>query len=341
MRQLPSGCRLICSGILIPVLLILYFKGHSKVNDSQNQTSGIRIEINDIIPESRVVINVPTGVYAQSQRETRVIFYALPNGNSIEQTEGRVPLSEEEWRYDIQHIAAQTRFLRENDSRYNYVVALLESKTKAWTSHAATFNNSGELYKALIDTVRCLLNNNFNAYARASNQRVILASHSGGGRFLFNYISAVDTIPEYIERIIFIDSNYGYETDLHKNKLAEWLKSRNGRLEVFAYVDTTVIINGKPIVSSKGGTGYRSRLMAEDLKSAGTALVFEADTLFKTYKGASAEILIKENPDGRIYHTVLVERNGLIHGVLSGSPLQEKSYTFWGERAYERYIVKP
>ncbi|MDP3399076.1 MAG: hypothetical protein Q8S23_08010, partial [Bacteroidales bacterium] len=110
---------------------------------------------------------------------------------------------------------------------------------------------------------------------------------------------------------------------------------------VMAYVDTTVILDGKPIVSSKGGTGYRSHMMAADLKNSGVDLNFVADTTFKKYSGNSAEVIIKENPSGKVYHTVLVEKNGLIHGVLSGSSLSEKGYVFWGERAYEKYIAKP
>ncbi len=80
--------------------------------------------------------------------------------------------------------------------------------------------------------------------------------------------------------------------------------------------------------------------MASDLKSAGIGLIERRDTAFVTYKGKGVEILIKENPQGKIYHTVLVERNGLIHMLLTGSPLEMRGYSFWGERCYTKFITE-
>jgi hypothetical protein len=51
-----------------------------------------------------------------------------------------------------------------------------------------------------------------------------------------------------------------------------------------------------------------------------------------------ARFIIHTNPDTLILHTVLVERNGLIHSVLFNSPGDEKEYTFFGDRAYSHYI---
>lgn len=337
----PSGRRKIHTGILISALLLLFGTWLSFGKGATYQALGTRVELHDIIPESRVVINIPSGVFANGLRPTRVIFYALPNGNTIEQTEGRAVTDESEWRYNIQHIAAQTAFLRERDSTHNYIVVYVESKTRAWTSHASKYAQSGNMYTSLVDSVRNFLAFNFSRFASVENQKLILASHSGGGRFVFNYIASSDVIPHFIERLIFIDSNYGYESEIHLNKIAEWLNKGEKHLEVMAYVDTTVILEGKPIVSSKGGTGYRSHMMATNLKNTGVELNFTADSTFKKYVGESAEIIIKENPSGKIYHTVLVEKNGLIHGVLSGSSISEKGYIFWGERAYEKYIAKP
>ena len=41
-----------------------------------------------------------------------LVVYALPNGNTLEQTLGRKLRNGDDWHFDIQHIAAQTRFLR-------------------------------------------------------------------------------------------------------------------------------------------------------------------------------------------------------------------------------------
>lgn len=330
----------ICSGIISSVLLFLLSVWPTHIKGENLQLSGTRIELHDIIPESRAVINIPSSRYASERKTTRIIFYALPNGNSIEQTEGRKISGHDEWRFDIQHISAQVKFLRQYDTSHNYIVVYLESKTKAWTSHASKYSEQKNLYTHLLDSVRNFISDNFGGFASIENQSIILASHSGGGRFVFNYILENDSISSFVERLIFIDSNYGFEPDLHTEKIYSWLQKQGHFLEVIAYVDTTVILNGKPIVSSKGGTGYRSVMMADELMKKGIEMQFVSDTIFKSYRGAAAEIMIKENPQGKIYHTVLVERNGLIHGVLSGGGLSEKSYKFWGDRAYSDYIEK-
>lgn len=303
-----------------------------------------RIEIFSIIPQSRVVVNIPSQGKLKGSRETRVILYALPNGNTIEQTEGLFfedrEKREKEWRYDIQHIAAQVRFIREADKKHNYIVVYLESTTKAWTSHASAHSNSPALYKFLVDSIRSYIANELPEIAPLSGQKLILASHSGGGRFLFNLIKGLDSIPPNIERVIFLDSNYGYETEQHADKLFKWIqKSPDKLLGVISYVDTTVILDGKRVVSSKGGTGYRAHLMARDLKERGVDMLLSRDTAFVSYRGRGVDIKIKENPSGKIYHTVLVERNGLIHMILSCSRLESRGYSFWGNRCFTKYII--
>lgn len=301
-----------------------------------------RQEYRDLIPGSRVVINSPSEKQFRKERPVRLILYALPNGNTIEETEGRGgALLPEEWRFDIQHIAAQVRFLREHDRRYNYIVAYLESEQKGWTTHAAVYPNSPALYKKLTDTIITIVKSSLSGQFKSGKISVALSSHSGGGRFVLNYIRSVDTIPSVIERILFVDSNYGYEEELHADKLVTWLKGcRERHLGVMAYVDTTVILNGKRIVSSKGGTGFRSTMMAADLQKRGVEFTENSDTSFvrKFSKNRQVAFWIKENPTGKIYHTILVERNGLIHQMLFGGEQIERGYKFWGVRSYSKYI---
>lgn len=301
-----------------------------------------RKEYRELIPKSRVVINYPSEGQYRKGKPVRLILYALPNGNTIEETEGRGGvLLPEEWRYNIQHIASQVRYLRENDKRFNYIVAYLEAAQKGWTLHAAEYPDSPELYKKLTDTIINIVRLSLPKIISSEKISVALTSHSGGGRFVFNLIKQAEKIPGFIDRISFIDSNYGYETELHADKLVTWLKGDADRhLGVMAYIDTTVVLNGKRIVSSKGGTGYRSGMMANDLRSRGVDFVVDRDTSFIKLisKDERVEIRIKENPEGKIYHTVLVERNGLIHQMLFGSRLDEKGYKFWGARSYSNLI---
>jgi hypothetical protein len=302
----------------------------------------VRQEYRDLIPRSRVVINTPSEIQFRKGRPVRLILYALPNGNTIEETEGRGgALLPEEWRYDIQHIAAQVRFLRENDRRYNYIVAYLEAEQKGWTIHASEYADSPGLYKKLTDTIVTIVKSSLPGKLESGGISVALSSHSGGGRFVLNYIHSVDKIPSFIDRILFIDSNYGYDEELHTDKLVTWLKAdKNRHLGVMAYVDTTVILNGRRIVSSRGGTGFRSAMMARDLQKRGVKFTERSDTSFvrKFSKNGQVAFWTKENPNGKIYHTILVERNGLIHQMLFDSGLDGKGYKFWGVRCYDKYI---
>jgi len=65
-----------------------------------------------IEPGVKVYVNAPGADALATVKETTLIFYALPNGNTTAQTLGRATNFAGDWRYDIQHIGAQTRFLR-------------------------------------------------------------------------------------------------------------------------------------------------------------------------------------------------------------------------------------
>ncbi len=332
--------------LLITPLFVLRAFAQENIQYDQIKQSSMEenIEMIDLIPDSRVIINLPRKDYIKANLPVRIIFYALPNGNTIEQTAGKKIVPADDWHFDIQHIAAQTRFLRNADPNRNYIVVYLQASMKAWTMHATIHPDSQHLYVSLVDTICSEISKRTSI---SGNQEIFLSSHSGGGRFLFNYINGVEKIPEKIKGIVFIDSSYGYEEQLHLDKLANWIKSsEDNRLAVFSYIDTTVILNGKHIVSSTGGTGYRSKMMVEGLSKNGILFRNYSDTTFNRFvalggdgvSGGRVQILIKENPTGKIYHTVLVERNGFINSVLIGSPLEEKGYIFWGERAYSKFI---
>jgi hypothetical protein len=66
------------------------------------------------------------------------------------------------------------------------------------------------------------------------------------------------------------------------------------------------------------------------------------NTDFETYTslGGRVEFLLKENPEKKIFHTVQVERNGFIQSMLSGTPLESRGYTYFGDRSYTNWISK-
>ncbi|MCB0262166.1 MAG: hypothetical protein KDH98_03340, partial [Calditrichaeota bacterium] len=64
-------------------------------------------------PEIQIHINVAATTDFDPQKPVGLALFALPNGNSIEQTVGKIVQPEDDWHFGIQHIGAQTRFLRQ------------------------------------------------------------------------------------------------------------------------------------------------------------------------------------------------------------------------------------
>ena len=327
---------------LIPLfLLLLYATLRPAIAQTANSGTGSDlwakeqlIRINN--PQNRTVIqiNLPDSLsLLNPAKKTLLIFFALPNGNSIEWTMGKKMEPGDDWHYDIQHIAAQTRYLRQVMSDHNIIVAYMANELKAWPAWKRQEPNGPMEIKRIVDSISGIF--------AGLHPDIMLNSHSGGGSFVFGYLDAVDQIPDQIMRIAFIDSDYGYEDSLHSSKLINWLvKSRKRHLDVLAYNDSVVIYNGKPLVSPTGGTWYRSKMMQRKL-SGSFAFNQSADSALIYYSAISnrINIILKTNNEGKIYHTEQVGRNGFIHTVVSGTRYARKAaYRYWGERVYGNFI---
>jgi pimeloyl-ACP methyl ester carboxylesterase len=172
-------------------------------------------------------------------------------------------------------------------------------------------------------------------------QEIALTGHSGGGSLTFGYLNAVPEIPRDIKRIAFLDSNYAYETTNHFAKLTAWLKaSDENRLCVLAYHDSIALLDGKTFVSERGGTWGRSHAMLEDLRREFPFTSSTNSAGLQSHIAANGRIqfFLKENPEKKVLHTVQVDRNGFIHAMLTGTPLENHGYEYFGERAYEPWI---
>ncbi|NWF88027.1 MAG: hypothetical protein HXY50_01040 [Ignavibacteriaceae bacterium] len=284
-------------------------------------------------PEISVQINAPSKENYDSTKKSLLIFYALPNGNSIEWTIGKESKPGDDWHFDIQHIGAQTRFLREYYKEANIIIAYLLTDSKSWPAWRRKTADADLIIKSIVNSAANLFN--------PLEIKLVLSGHSGGGSFIFGFLNSVKKIPEIVERITFLDSNYGYEDSLkHGDKIIDWLKdSEDHFLSVIAYDDRDVKINGKNVVSPTGGTYYRSKLMKARLEK-DFQFADESDSSFTIYKALNGRVQfnLKENPNAEIFHTVLVERNGFIQSILSGTEYEGKKYKFWGERCYEQWI---
>jgi len=282
-------------------------------------------------PEIRVHINAPSIADFDPSKPTALALYALPNGNTIEQTVGKVLETGDDWHFDIQHIGAQTRFLRNHVDEYNLVTIYLEASQKSWPAWKAAHANHAEVIQNLVDYLMGV----FNDY----DPFLVLTGHSGGGRFTFSFLDGVSEIPASVKRISFLDSNYGYE-NFYGEKIVNWLNaSEDHFLSVIAYNDSVALYNGAPIVSATGGTWYRSRMMKLYMNSFYTFTATEDDE-FVRYTALEGRIkfILKQNPTQAILHTVQVERNGHIQGMVSGTPDEGVDYTYYGERAYTPLI---
>jgi len=262
---------------------------------------------------------------------TAIVLFALPNGNTTVQTMGKKLQEGDDWHYDIQHIRAQTRFVRKQWKKQNIVVAYLENKYKAWPQWKTQHADFKEAVQHIADTVYNLV--------PGARKTIYLNGHSGGGRFVFSYLDGTDTIPSTVKRISFLDSDYGYDST-YTGKLVHWLQhNKDACLNVFAYNDSVVIYNGKPLVSPTGGTWYRSRLMLRDLSAYFAFKEVRNDSLI-IYKSADERIqfFLKTNPEAKIFHTTQVELNGFIHSLFCGTRCDSRHYRYYAKRAYSKYI---
>ncbi len=316
--------------LLVAVILLGAFFQHL----SAQEETGHRLRIANPVNQTLTEIDLPMALKDWDlTKKTTLIFYALPNGNSIEWTRGRKTGPDDDWHYDIQHIAAQTAYLRQVIHDQHIVVAYMANNLKSWPAWKKQQPNGPAEIKRIVDSITGM----FERF----RPNVILNSHSGGGSFIFGYLDAVTAIPDQIKRISFIDSNYGYEDSLHGNKLIQWLSSSSKHyLNVLAYNDSVVVYNGKPLVSATGGTWYRSQMLQRKLAET-FRFTITKDTSLIHYSSTSnrTDIYLKTNKEGKIYHTEQVARNGFIHTIISGTKYQKKAgYQYWGDRVYEAFI---
>lgn len=281
-------------------------------------------------PDVRVAINTP--VHPDAAKPTMLILYALPNGNSIEMSAGKKMVPELDWHYDIQHIAAQTRFLRSVLPDMNIIVAYLEALEKSWPAWRQKRTDDASAIARIVE---------FTRFETGNPGTVILSGHSGGGIFITGFINAFDTIPSFVSRICYLDANYSYTDSLdHGKKLYRWLKSDTSRvLTVFAYDDREITVNGKKIIGPTGGTFRATQRMIHSFTLYDTVAT-HTDSTITQYSAVKNQVrmFVHGNPDTAILHTVLVERNGFIHSILASTDREGYRYRFFGDRAYRQFI---
>ena len=292
-------------------------------------------------PESVRVLDLEPGVRAtivapeplERGRHVDLIFYALPNGNSTAQTMGRSGADSANWRYDIQHIAAQTRALRVHGLP-QAIVVYLEADSKSWPAWRARlgYARANARIVEMADQIR-------SAVGASSTVSVTLTGHSGGGSFMFGFIEGQAALPTWLDRIAFLDANYNFEST-HGDKLLAWLAGDpKRRLLSLAYDDREITLDGKKVVSDSGGTWRATERMIRRLSQT-ISLASDQYGGFERHRSPQIELLRHPNPANRILHTEMIgEMNGYMHALLSGRPTYERGESLLKPvRAYSRFV---
>ena len=334
-RHCSNPDRSFCLGFLIFIGSVLFIgscserdhKGLELSPSSSPKGTGNSYQEFYLFDSIRIVLDIPDAPINGSLATKTLVLYALPNGNSIEWSMGKQETNSDNWHFNIQHINAQTQWLRKQGS--DFILAYLEAPKLSWPGWKRSHEDYQQHIRNLVDTLRTITH----------TETVVLSSHSGGGSFINGFIEASKPIPVWVERIVFIDSNYGYDTAIG-DKLSKWISSDSDKhLSVFAYNDSVALYEGKPFVSATGGTWYRSKMMLREFSGQYAFVKTEKATLIKN-RSMNNQILIilKKNPDREIFHTQQVELNGFIHSLLFDTEIEDYGYSYFEERCYGDFI---
>lgn len=276
----------------------------------------------------RVFIDAPVRL---QRVKRRLVIFATPNGNTLEQSLGCAAAKDLDWRFDIQHVAAQVRRLREVTPDEDILLAVVQAPQLSWPAFRQQRPEAGEIVRDLVA----------NLTREFAADRVDLACHSGGGSFVHGWIEAVDAIPDTIERIAFLDANYSYSDEKHADKLLAWLKGSPSRRLVFiAYDDREITFNGKKVVGPDGGT-FRAtdRLLAHVRKDFPLTESELGPFRRTTALDGQVQVFVHPNSENKILHTALVgEMNGLLQSLTVAGPRENAWGRFGGPRTYSAWV---
>lgn len=256
----------------------------------------------------RSAVNVGPGF--DLERPTIAIVYAAPNGNTLEETLGRRRAEGEAFRYDIQHVLAQTRLLRAAMPDTNVVLAVVEEKGLSWPTWVKREGRP---------SARSVL---AEPIAFVPSASVVWASHSGGGSLVLAAIQEAP-IPSEVTTVAFLDSHYAFEEGSgHGKRLATWLRANEAhRLVAIAYDDRRIRLHGRRVVSKKGGSFRATDRMRDALRREGFLLVHDHVGPFDRYLAAGGRVDLRVHPnhENRILHSALVsDENGFAFAVALG-----------------------
>lgn len=249
-----------------------------------------------------------------------LLIYATPNGNTAEETIGSRTLPELPFRFGIQHVLAQTRFLRTIDTKETLILAVVQAPKLSWPAFRGADENAGARIPELVETLQKLV----------SAETITLSGHSGGGAFLLEYIQRQPEIPDHVQRLLFLDAIYSWDNAIHRDKVDKWLNLESQRrLISIAYDDREITLNGRKVIGPEGGTWRATERMKAGFAAVRPLFDDTAEPFLRTQDDTNQVLLLRHpNPENRILHTALVgDMNGLIAGMTFGKSWE----TTWGK----------
>lgn len=148
--------------IKVVLLFIFYFLFSLKLFAGNGEFPGFKkspyydeqVVTFNLNPDIRIHINISDPDSFDVNKPVGLTLFALPNGNTIEQTVGKILQSGDDWHYDIQHIGAQTRFLRQNITDFNLVIVYLEASQKSWPAWKTQHSDYAEIVKSVVEYLK-------------------------------------------------------------------------------------------------------------------------------------------------------------------------------------------
>ena len=138
--------------IVIPALVILgamMSAFAASPRHAQRSAHDYTIERYDsLYGDIAVTIDRPTQLIKGAP--TYIVFFALPNTNTVKWISGRKVEEGGDRRYNIQHVGAQTRFLRDKMPDCNLLVAYMGEKNRSWPTYIRNRERSGEIVRDII-----------------------------------------------------------------------------------------------------------------------------------------------------------------------------------------------
>ncbi len=281
-------------------------------------SEGIRIFVNRPADDSNVKASATATEPAN--KPIHLLIYATPNGNTAEETIGSRTLPELPFRFGIQHVLAQTRFLRTIVTKETLVLAVVQSPKLSWPAFRGASDQAGAKIPELVETLQKLVN----------ADTITLSGHSGGGAFLLEYIQRQQAIPDIVERFLFLDATYSWDNAMHRDKVDRWLNMESQRhLISIAYDDREITLNGRKVIGPDGGTWRATERMKAGFAAVRPMFDDTVEPFLRTHDDTNQVVLLRHpNPENRILHTALVgDMNGLIAGMTLGTSVDET----WGK----------